>query len=136
MGKIKNMTGNGQQGFTLIEITIAISILTIALLGLISVTVMVVKGNAFSKTMTTATTLASDRLEAIKNTSYAAIPSGVTTDYINADLSAGVAGAFYTRTVTVDTSNPEVRAIQVEVSWQWAGSTRRVRVNTIIADTG
>ena len=41
---------------------IAVFILVIALLGLISVTVMVIKGNSFSKTMTTATTLAEGKM--------------------------------------------------------------------------
>lgn len=62
-GDKKTMTVSGlrhDHGFTLIEILVAMSIPTIALLGLISVTVMVMKGNCISKTVTTATTLAKD----------------------------------------------------------------------------
>jgi len=58
------------QGFTLIEIMIAIFLLVVAMLGVISVTVMVIKGNSFSKTMTTATTLAADKMEELKNKAY------------------------------------------------------------------
>ncbi len=125
-----------QRGFTLIEITIAIFILTIALLGLISVTTMVIKGNSFSQEMTTATTLARDKLEETKDKPYSAVTGGVTVDYLNKDSSPGAAGAFYTRTLTVDASNAEMKAIQVEVSWSWMGITRRVKLNTIMADTG
>jgi len=55
------MTLKEQPGFTLIEIIIAIFIMTIALSGLIAVTVMAIKGNDFSKRMTTATTLAKEQ---------------------------------------------------------------------------
>ena len=65
ISKIENSSG-----FTLIEIMIAIFILVVALLGLISVTVMVIKGNSISKTMTTATTLAADKMEQLKRTGY------------------------------------------------------------------
>ncbi len=59
---------HNNKGFTLVEILVAISILGIALLGLVSVTVMVIKSNSFSKTMTTATTLADDKMEELKKT--------------------------------------------------------------------
>src|SRR3990172_2270351 len=71
------------KGFTLVEIMIAMFILVVALLGLISVTVMVIKGNSFSKTMTTATTLAKDKMEQLKNTSFASLAGG--TDYAELD---------------------------------------------------
>ncbi len=125
-----------QQGFTLIEITIAIFVLTIALIGLISVTAMVIKGNSFSQEMTTATTLARDKLEETKNKPYSAVAGGVIVDYLNTDSSPGAAGAFYTRTLTVDASNAEMKTIQVEVRWTWLGIARSVKLNTVMADTG
>ena len=67
----------GDGGFTLIEIMIAMFILVTALLGIISTTVMVIKSNSFSKTMTTATTLAKDQMEVLKNTKYANLTRGV-----------------------------------------------------------
>jgi type IV pilus assembly protein PilV len=78
----KKMTVSGlhnQKGFTLVEIMVAISIIAIGLLGLVSVTVMVIKGNTFSKTMTTATTLANDKMEQLKKTGYAGLASGADT---------------------------------------------------------
>ncbi|MDO9528841.1 MAG: prepilin-type N-terminal cleavage/methylation domain-containing protein, partial [Syntrophales bacterium] len=69
-------------GFTLIEIMIAIFILTVALLGLAGVTVSVINGNAFSKEITTATTLAQDKMEEIKGVGYDdAEDEGGTEDY-------------------------------------------------------
>src|SRR3989339_886074 len=55
-------------GFTSIEVIIAIMLLGVALLGLASVTVSVIRGNDFSKMVTTATTQARDKMEELKNT--------------------------------------------------------------------
>lgn len=112
------------KGFTLIEIMVAIFILTVGILSLVSVTVMVIKGNAFSKTMTTATTLASDQLETLKNTLYASIAS---TSYTSV---TGFPG--YERRWTVTTSGNQ-KTIVMEVRWTWQGNYHNVTLNTIIA---
>lgn len=125
----------GGWGFTLVEVMIAVFILTVALLGLISVTVMIMKGNDFSRQMTTATTLAKDKIEQVKEMSYSDVADGVTTDYRNADSSAGSSGAYFTRvmTVTADTPAVKMKTVEVVVSWTWGG-TRRVTLRTIIGE--
>ena len=126
-------TVKDRRGFTLVEIMIAVFILTVALIGLISVTVMVINGNDFSRRMTTATTLGKDRIEQVKRMSYSAVTAGVTTDYWNADSSAGSSGAYFTRVTTVTDSTPAVnmKTVQVVVSWTWGGA-RQVTLRTII----
>jgi Tfp pilus assembly protein PilV len=119
-------------GFTLVEIMIAVFVLTVALIGLISVTVMIINGNDFSRRMTTATTLAKDKLEQVKRLPYTSVTAG-TTDYFNADSSAGSSGAYFTRVMTVTDNIPaaNMRTVQVVVSWNWGG-TRQVTLRTII----
>lgn len=128
------MTLKGQRGFTLLEIMIAIFILVVALCGLIGVTVMAIKGNDFSKRMTTATTLAKDKMEQVKNMSYSSIVAGTTYDYLNEDSSTGTAGSYFTRKLTVTDATPaaNMKTIEVEVSWSWGG-TRKVTLQTIVA---
>lgn len=126
VGKM-TMTVSGlrnNKGFTLVEIMVAISILSIALLGLVSVTVMVIKGNSFSKTMTTATTLANDKMEKLKNNSYAALAPGTET-----------VESIYTRTWTVTQNSPAagMTTIVMTVQWTWQGAARNVTVSSIIA---
>ncbi len=115
---------HNHKGFTLVEIMVAIGILSIALLGLVSVTVMVIKGNTFSKTMTTATTLANDKMEELKKTSYTGLASGTDTPE-----------ATYTRTWTVTQDSPAagMKTIAVAVQWSWQGAARNVNVSSIIA---
>ena len=124
------------KGFTLVEIMIAVFILVIALLGLISVTVMVIKGNSFSKTMTTATTLAKDKMEQLKNTGYGSLAGS--TDYAKLDSTAQAtqtAESIYTRTWTVTNDSPAagMKTVEVTVQWNWQNVARNVTLSSIIA---
>ena len=112
------------KGFTLVEIMVAIAILTIALLGLVSVTIMVIKGNSFSQTMTTATTLGKDKMEQLKNTGYTNLTGGTDT-----------VAPIYTRTWTVTNNSPaaDMKTIVVTVQWNWQGALHNVPLTTIVA---
>jgi len=114
---------SNNNGFTLIEIMIAILILVIALFGVAGVTVSVIKGNAFGKEVTSATTLAQDKMEELKNTAYGSIASGGDTDSI------------YARTWAVTSDSPiaGTTTIVVTVSWNRGGNTHNVTLRTIVA---
>jgi type IV pilus assembly protein PilV len=155
MKKIKYYHGNIKRnhGFTLIEILIAMFILTVAILSLVSVTVMVIKGNSLNKMRNTATTLAKDQLETIKNSSQtddAGFNSVVSSSWANV---TGFPGYERQQTVTTITGNssctgsgapytcctgaavgscPDKKNVMMEVRWPWQGSTRSVTLNTII----
>ncbi len=65
---MKNLRLNS--GFTLIEIMIAIVILSVALLSMASTTVTVIKGNQVSDRVTEAVTLAQDTIEELRNKNF------------------------------------------------------------------
>ena len=113
-------------GFTLVEIMIAVFILTVALIGLISVTVMVINGNDFSRRMTTATTLAKDKMEELQRTSYNLMTSGTDTQQ-----------TIYTRTWTVNPATnvtpPASTTLAVAVVWPWHGVNHTAQLQTIRA---
>jgi type IV pilus assembly protein PilV len=58
------------KGFTLLEVVIAIVILSLSMLGLSAMTISTINGLALSRRMTTATSLAQEKMEDIKNTIY------------------------------------------------------------------
>jgi len=64
----------GSGGFTLIEVVMTMVLLSVGLLSLAPLMVSVVQGNRFAQNLSTATSLAEDRLEEItKHTVYADI---------------------------------------------------------------
>ncbi len=113
----------GNRGFTLIEIVIAVFLIVTALVGLTSTTVIAIKGNSFSKMMTTATTLAQDKMEELKNRSYTNISSG----------GPEVVQTSYTRSWTVATDSPatNIKTIGVTVAWSWQGTSHSVVLNSM-----
>ena len=60
----------GEGGFTLIEVIIAISILTVGLLAVATMQTAAIQGNFFAYRTTEATTLAQDRLEYLLSLPY------------------------------------------------------------------
>ncbi|MBA7566411.1 hypothetical protein ES708_08102 [subsurface metagenome] len=120
MNKIANSSG-----FTLIEIMIALFILVVGLLGAAGVAITIINGNAFGKEITTATTLAQNKMEEMKGTAYSSIASGSDTQE-----------SIYTRTWTVTSDSPVagMRTIEVLVQFPWKGTTHNVTLKTMVAE--
>ncbi|MBW2595963.1 MAG: prepilin-type N-terminal cleavage/methylation domain-containing protein [Deltaproteobacteria bacterium] len=113
----------GNRGFTLIEIMIAMIVLMIGLLGVAGVATTVINGNAFGNRITTATTLAQDKMEELKGTGYSNIAPGSDTQE-----------SIYTRTWTVDPPADGMKTVEVKVEFPWKGTTHNVTLNTIMAE--
>jgi type IV pilus assembly protein PilV len=64
------------RGFSLIEILIALIILSIAFLGLAGLMIQTTRNNSFGGRITEAATFAQDKLEELRSTSWVAITSG------------------------------------------------------------
>jgi prepilin-type N-terminal cleavage/methylation domain-containing protein len=102
------------KGFTLIEVLIALVILSISLLGLAGLMVMTTKNNAWGSHMTEAATFAQDKLEELKVTPWANIVSG--SDTVGGPLIS--TGITYTRTWTVvaDGTNT-LKTVTITLNW-------------------
>jgi type II secretion system protein I len=124
---------SSKKGFTLIEVIIAIFLLAVALLGLVSVTTTVIKGNSFSQTLTMATTLAADKMEELKTSSYDALTTEPP-DYASSDGTVSTAGnAYYTRTATIGAVPNNMKSVSVTVTWNWMAVSHTVTLNTLRA---
>ena len=122
MSKSVRPTDNASKGFTLLEVLIAIVVLSVALLGTASLTGSIIGYNQFADQVTKATTLAQGKIEEFKNTDYATIAGSSVTQSI------------YTISwdVVPDSPATDMKTITVTVSWNWKGAARDVVLRTII----
>ncbi|MBU1743581.1 MAG: prepilin-type N-terminal cleavage/methylation domain-containing protein [Proteobacteria bacterium] len=122
MKSIYKPTGN--RGFTLLEVLIVIFLLVTAFVGVISTTGVIINSNSLSRTMTTATTLAKDKMEQLIYTGY---NSSAGTDTID---------SIYTRTWTVTADGSPaagMKTIVVTVRGNWQSAPQGVTLTTIVA---
>jgi type IV pilus assembly protein PilV len=119
---------NSEEAFTLIEIMIALVVLSVGLVALAGLQISAIKGNAFSKRMTTAVTIANARLEEIKNTAYANIQSESSTQVSASNMN-------FTREVTVNNDSPvlNTKTVNVTVTWKDGSKSHTVPISTIIS---
>lgn len=131
-----------QRGFTLIEIFIAILLLTIGLLGTAALTTGVVRGNLSSKNTTTATAIAQSCFEENRRVGYAsagAVPTGGSNNCLTGTATVtpgGVGGLAFSRTLTIDTSVSNIKTLTVAVTWAEGGAgTKSITLITVMAAT-
>ena len=113
-------------GVTLIETMLAIAIIAIGLFTVMSLAMIVTKGNTHSKRVTTATTMAQDKMEYFKKVDYSNVlgTSTVTTDY------------YLVAVVQNNTPGASTKTITVNVYWNPAAATssHKVELQTILAE--
>ena len=97
------------KGFSLIEILIALVILSITFLALAGLMVQSTKNNSFGGRMTEAATFAQDKLEELRATSWVALTPG-------SDRKMGSNGIDYARTWNIGT-NDNIKTITININW-------------------
>ena len=116
-------------GFTLIEVMIALVIMSIGLTALAAVQISAIRGNDFSKRMTTAISIAEAKMEQIKSSSYVNILSESSIQITQSNM-------HFTRQVTV-TNNiaplTNTKTVNVTVSWSEGSKSHSVPITTIVS---
>ena len=125
-------------GFTLIELFIAIVLLTIGLLGTAALTTGVMRGNQASRNMTTATAIAQSCLEENQRVGYTNAGAG-SSGCLSGSVNVTQGGVTFTRALTVAPSVPDttnIRTLTVTVSWsEGAVGTKSITLKTVMAAT-
>ena len=123
----------GQGGFTLIEVLVTMLILTIGLLGTAGLTTGIIRGNFFSKNITSGTVIAQTQLEAIQNKGYT---NATSTNFPATAATVSMGGVSFNRTTTITDNSPasNMKTISVTVTWNEAdNAARSVSLQTILA---
>ena len=112
------------KGFTLLEVLIALIILSFSLLALAGLMITTTKNNASGNYVTEAATFAQDKLEELRAVKWENLIDGN-----NTDQQGGSTGINYTRNWNV-TTNGALKTITINVNWndRTAHSIRLVSV--------
>lgn len=134
--RIQN-TFKKENGFSLIEMLIAMSVLALGMLAAASMHYSTVRNNTTGNTSTQANSLAKAQLEMLKNQDIASTALAVG-DYVDASPidADGNPGGIYNRSWRIDPLGTSARRIRVTIEWTKFGSTRRVIVRTNTRGSG
>ncbi len=130
-GDMSMKNSSTQKGFTLLEILVALTILSIGLLGMAGLTTTIMHGNALSSKVTTATTLGQDRMEHFRRLGYSNTP---TTDTTTTEDYNSIANYFsYKRVSFIDVDSPSAAMKTVTITVSWDSDAQSVALQTILA---
>jgi prepilin-type N-terminal cleavage/methylation domain-containing protein len=112
-------------GFTLVELVVALALLTLGATGLMYMSTISTSGNTRGKDDATAVALAIERMENLKNRGYNALPSSTDPVPDGTFTADGAASGIYTRVYQVSApivvAGIPARVIDVWVSWTGGG---------------
>jgi len=114
------------EGFTLMEVVLAIGLFAIVMGSLPAVIISNSRANAFARRVTTAVGMAQDEIEVIRSMRYVDVTDGADNPTDPTDAMT------YTRTWTLtDGPTDSTRKVAVVVSWTDQGA-RRVEIDALI----
>ena len=106
---------NKSKGFSLVEVLIALVILSVSLLALAGLMVQTTHNNSFGSHMTEASTVAQDIFERLRARPYNSMVGGV-------DTVRGLSGQVYTRNCAIVKTGDDTQA-QARITVTWSDPT-------------
>ena len=122
-------TLRNQDGLTMVELSIAMAIMSIGLLAVAAMQVGTSRNNTNGNIYTQANLLAMSQLELLKNQDVSFLLAGSYTEASTVDEN-GEPGGIYTRRWTITDIGTMARELTVTVEWTRLGRTRSVQVTS------
>ncbi|MEW6674880.1 MAG: prepilin-type N-terminal cleavage/methylation domain-containing protein [Nitrospirota bacterium] len=124
-----------QNGFTLVEVLIALAILSIGLLALAGLQVVVIKGNTGSKNLSSAVILAEAKIEELKKSGFVNLVNGNFQDANNPVNETGQAGGIFTRSWAIADylGSADMKQITVTLTWTDSVGDHTISVTTVFS---
>ncbi len=111
-------------GFTLIELMVAVAILAMAIFGIFNAFSSGWMGMANARDRTVATNYAQEILEDIKNTPF---------EKIHSESTSQIDDTKFSRNINSININPNIKEVTAQVTWKnWRGSVKNVEASTLI----
>jgi type IV pilus assembly protein PilV len=126
----KNNRPGNQEGFTLLEVIIAISILTAGLLAVGTMQVSAIYGNSKANRVTEATSIAEDKLEQLLTLQYTL---NSTSAHLSAGSHDGGSASGYATTWFVTDNSPSVNCKRITVTVTWNNGTNQTSLSSYLA---
>lgn len=119
-------------GFTLLELLMAVTVLSVGLIALAQLGVMAIQTNQTASAEAIATRLATNKIDALKKESFAnLIPNNYVDPKNLLDSKENSGGIFLRRWTIASGPTTGTKKINVEVSW--AGGAKKVALNSLVA---
>lgn len=124
------MWSDKTKGFTLIEVIVAIFVLTIGVLGVFQVVQNITFFSQINSSKLVATYLAQEGIELVRNQRDSNWVAGRPwAENLSTSTESGLLGKFQ-RTINITDLSPEKKRVSVEVSWQEKGKNYSVTSQT------
>ena len=124
---------SNQNGFTLLELLIALTILTIGLLGLAGLHIAAIQGNVSCFKISTATAVAQERIEELKalDATDPALSAGAHADDCSV-IQCVIQGITYNRSYTIQDNTPISGTSTITLTITWVEPRTGITRNTSV----
>lgn len=120
-----------ENGFTLLDNLISLSILSVVMLGLVGLATIVITGNATSKSRTVALTLAQDKIEDTRRSGYNYTLTANTT--VTEPYNSIIGYPLFQRVTVTQVNTPGIGMQTVTVTVYWDSDAHSVTLSMLLA---